>query len=129
MMFDSIKKKSRKRIGKSPAGRQGKNRRLLIQSDHKAVCVKSNKRVGLKKDEDILREVQSLLDEVDFDRYTPAGSRKLSLQIDSVVNEILKILILHKFTEEELEIILDLVRYRITGTDYIFRRSTRKGEQ
>ena len=61
--------------------------------------------------------------------YTPAGSRKLSLQIDSVVNEILKILILHKFTEEELEIILDLVRYRITGTDYIFRRSTRKGEQ
>lgn len=90
--------------------------------------MKSNKRVGLKKDEDILREVQSLLDEVDFDRYTPAGSRKLSLQIDSVVNEILKILILHKFTEE-LEIILDLVRYRITGTDYIFRRSTRKGEQ
>ena len=103
MMLDSIKKKFRKWKGKSPADRQGENRRLLIQSDHKAVCVKSNKRVGLKKDEDILREVQSLLDEVDFDRYTPAGSRKLSLQIDSVVNEILKILILHKFTEEELE--------------------------
>ena len=61
--------------------------------------------------------------------FKTKGSRKLSLQIDSVVNEILKILILHKFTEEELEIILDLVRYRITGTDYIFRRSTRKGEQ
>lgn len=128
-MLDSIKKKFRKWKGKSPAGRQGENRRLMIHSDHKAVCETSNKRVGLKKDEDILREVQSLLDEVDFDRYTPSGSRKLSLQIDSVVNEILKILILHKFTEEELEIILDLVRYRISGTDYIFRHPTRKGEQ
>ena len=76
MMLDSIKKKFRKWKGKSPADRQGENRRLLIESDDKAVCVKSNKRVGLKKDEDILREVQSLLDEVDFDRYTPAGRMK-----------------------------------------------------
>lgn len=126
MMFDSIKKKSRKRKGKSPAGRQGKNRRLMIHSDHKAVCETSNKRVVLKKDEDILREVQSLLDEVDFDRYTPAGNRKLTLRMDSAVNDILKILILHKFTEEELEIILTLIRYRITGVFNFFGTSEKK---
>lgn len=129
MMLDSIKKKFRKWKGKSPADRQGENRRLLIQSDHKAVCVKSNKRVGFKKDEDILREVQSLLDEVDFYTLTYAGKRKLNFKADSIADDILKLLILRGVKEEELESIFALVRYRISGTDYIFRHPTRKGEQ
>lgn len=129
MMFDSIKKKSRKRKGKSPAGRQGENRRLLIHSDHKSVCETSNKRVDLKKDEDILREVQSLLDEVDFDSFTFVGKRKLNFKADSIANDILKLLMLRRVNEEELEIIFALVRYHISSTDYILRHSTRKGEQ
>lgn len=111
---------------KSPADRQGENRRMLIHTDHKTVCETSNKRGSFKKDKDILREVQSLLDEVDFDRYTPAGNRKLTLRTDSVVNDILKILILHKFTEEELEIIFTLVRYRITGVFNFFETSEKQ---
>lgn len=90
-----------------------------MEKKEKAVNL-SDDRDDLKKDEDILRDVQSLLDEVDLERYTPAGNRKLAFGTDRVVNDILKILMLHKFTEEELEIIFTLVRYRITGVFKFF---------
>lgn len=75
------------------------------------------------EDEDKLKAVQNILNLVDLDRGSPGGKRRLVFKTDSVVDDILKILMLHKFTTEEMEIIFTLVRYRITGVFNFFETS------
>lgn len=81
---------------------------------------KEGKRI---EDEDKLKAVQNILNLVDLDRGSPGGKRRLVFKTDSVVDDILKILMLHKFTTEEMEIIFTLVRYRITGVFNFFETS------
>lgn len=45
----------------------------------------------------------------------PGGSRVLKNDLNEIATEIIKIMVLHTFTTTDLDIVLSLVRYRITG--------------
>lgn len=60
--------------------------------------------------------------------FAPAGQRLLNFDATKPSNDILKVLMTHKFTLEEMELVFTLVRYRLTGkliftNDYIEQQS------
>ena len=60
--------------------------------------------------------VQEELNKVCLENVTtPGGKRLLNNNLDDIASEIIKLLMLRKFTTVELGIIFSLVIYRVTG--------------
>ena len=63
-----------------------------------------------------LQQIKNILTGVPLENpEMPGGSRVLKNDLNEIATEIIKIMVLHTFTTTDLDIVLSLVRYRITG--------------
>lgn len=58
---------------------------------------------------------------------TPGGPRLLTSDLNSIATEIIKLLMLHKFSTTDLGIVCSLVIYRVTGQWVVVKLESRIG--
>ena len=64
----------------------------------------------------VLSSIQAELKKVQLEKMkTPGGPRLLTSDLNSIATEIIKLLMLHKFSTADLGIVCSLVIYRVTG--------------
>lgn len=64
----------------------------------------------------VLMSIQEELKKVQLENIkTPGGPRLLTSDLNSIATEIIKLLMLHKFSTTDLGIVCSLVIYRVTG--------------
>lgn len=64
----------------------------------------------------VLSSIQAELKKVQLEKMkTPGGARLLTSDLNSIATEIIKLLMLHKFSTADLGIVCSLVIYRVTG--------------